>query len=62
MGFHLPNFRGESGLRVSVVLIIWFVIGLGLRLINLTGKPPWTDEFSTLVFSLGNSFLNVPLN
>ncbi|NRB07316.1 MAG: hypothetical protein HRU34_08710 [Richelia sp.] len=49
-------------MRVSVVLIIWFVIGLGLRLINLTGKPPWTDEFSTLLFSLGNSFLNVPLN
>jgi uncharacterized membrane protein len=35
---------------------------MGLRLTNLTAKPPWTDEFSTLVFSLGNSFLPVPLN
>ncbi|MDJ0673923.1 MAG: glycosyltransferase [Calothrix sp. MO_167.B42] len=44
------------------MLVVWFIIGLGLRLINLTGKPPWTDEFSTLVFSLGNSFLDVPLD
>ncbi|WP_235181632.1 glycosyltransferase family 39 protein [Chlorogloeopsis fritschii] len=44
------------------LLLIWLVIAIGLRLINLTAKPPWTDEFSTLVFSLGNSFLPVPLN
>lgn len=42
--------------------LMWFIIGFGLRLINLTAKPPWTDEFSTLVFSLGNNFLGVPLN
>ncbi|MBG1270744.1 glycosyltransferase family 39 protein [Nostoc sp. WHI] len=41
---------------------MWFIIGLGLRLTNLTAKPPWTDEFSTLVFSLGNTFLAVPLD
>jgi uncharacterized membrane protein len=45
-----------------LLLLIWLVIGLSLRLTNLTAKPPWTDEFSTLVFSLGNSFLTVPLN
>ncbi|AUS99070.1 glycosyltransferase [Nostoc sp. CENA543] len=45
-----------------LVLLLWFIIGLGLRLTNLTAKPPWTDEFSTLVFSLGNSFLGVPLD
>ncbi|TBR58751.1 glycosyltransferase [Westiellopsis prolifica IICB1] len=44
------------------LLLVWLFIGVGLRLINLTAKPPWTDEFSTLVFSLGNSFLPVPLN
>ncbi|MDM9385627.1 glycosyltransferase [Chlorogloeopsis sp. ULAP01] len=44
------------------LLLIWLVIAISLRLINLTAKPPWTDEFSTLVFSLGNSFLPVPLN
>ncbi|WP_038296399.1 glycosyltransferase family 39 protein, partial [[Scytonema hofmanni] UTEX B 1581] len=45
-----------------LLLLMWLFIGIGLRLINLTAKPPWTDEFSTLVFSLGNSFLPVPLD
>jgi uncharacterized membrane protein len=45
-----------------LLLLIWFIIGISLRLVNLTAKPPWTDEFSTLVFSLGNSFLTVPLD
>lgn len=42
--------------------LIWLIIGISLRLTNLTGKPPWTDEFATLVFSLGNTFLGVPLD
>lgn len=45
-----------------LLLLIWLIIGISLRLVNLTAKPPWTDEFSTLVFSLGNSFLPVPLD
>ncbi|MCV3215802.1 glycosyltransferase family 39 protein, partial [Plectonema radiosum NIES-515] len=45
-----------------LLLLMWLFIGIGLRLTNLTAKPPWTDEFSTLVFSLGNSFLAVPLD
>jgi uncharacterized membrane protein len=45
-----------------IYLLLWFLAGLAIRLVNLTGKPPWTDEFSTLVFSLGNSFLSVPLD
>ncbi|MEB3181673.1 MAG: glycosyltransferase family 39 protein, partial [Nostocaceae cyanobacterium] len=52
----------SSKLKNSWLLLLWLIIGLGLRLGNLTAKPPWTDEFSTLVFSLGNSFLTVPLN
>lgn len=46
----------------STLLLIWIAIAIGLRLTNLEAKPPWTDEFSTLVFSLGNSFRTVPLN
>ncbi len=42
--------------------LMWLLIGISLRLANLTAKPPWTDEFSTLVFSLGNTFLPVPLD
>ncbi len=43
-------------------LILWMAIAATLRFTNLTLKPLWTDEFSTLVFSLGNSFLTVPLD
>jgi uncharacterized membrane protein len=48
-------------LHVSL-LLFWTLLGLGLRFINLAGKPLWTDEFSTIVFSLGNSFSSVPLD
>jgi uncharacterized membrane protein len=45
-----------------VLLLIWIMVGASLRFTHLDGKPPWTDEFATLVFSLGNSFKTVPLN
>ncbi|MBE8970842.1 glycosyltransferase, partial [Nostocales cyanobacterium LEGE 12452] len=45
-----------------LLILIWLIIGISLRLTNLTAKPPWTDEFATLVFSLGNTFLSVPLD
>ncbi len=45
-----------------VLLGLWVVIGAILRFTNLTAKPPWTDEFATMVFSLGNDFRSVPLN
>lgn len=45
-----------------LLLVLWIAIGAGLRLAQLAGKPPWTDEFATLVFSLGNSFQAVPLD
>lgn len=41
---------------------MWIAIGAGLRFTQLDGKPPWTDEFATLVFSTGNSFKTVPLD
>jgi uncharacterized membrane protein len=45
-----------------VLLGLWVVIGAILRFTNLMAKPPWTDEFATMVFSLGNDFRSVPLN
>jgi uncharacterized membrane protein len=45
-----------------VLLLLWLVLGAGLRLANLDVKPPWTDEFNTIVLSLGNSFESVPLD
>ncbi|GAA6623730.1 phospholipid carrier-dependent glycosyltransferase [Scytonema sp. NUACC26] len=57
------KFRTRSlKLKTLPLWLVWLAIGIGLRLMNLTAKPPWTDEFSTLVFSLGNSFLPVPLD
>jgi uncharacterized membrane protein len=44
------------------LLLLWITIGTCLRFIHLGTLPPWTDESATLVFSLGNSFYNVPLN
>jgi len=49
-------------LKTLLLLLVWLFIGTALRLTNLAAKPPWTDEFSTLVFSLGNSFRTVPLD
>jgi uncharacterized membrane protein len=45
-----------------MLLILWLILGAGLRLADLDVKPPWTDEFSTIVLSLGNSFNSVPLD
>lgn len=46
----------------SLLLLCWLLVGTGIRLMNLEFKPPWTDEFATLVFSLGHSFKSVPLD
>ena len=45
-----------------LLLLIWLIIGSSLRFSRLASLPPWTDEYTTIVFSLGNSFLGVPLN
>ncbi|MEB3359076.1 MAG: hypothetical protein VKK04_20285 [Synechococcales bacterium] len=38
------------------------IIALIVRLHNLTGKPLWADEISTLVFGLGHGYQGIPLN
>jgi uncharacterized membrane protein len=45
-----------------ILLSLWIIIGGFLRFHQLTSKSPWTDEFATLVFSLGNNFRAIPLN
>ncbi|HEY9599137.1 MAG TPA: glycosyltransferase family 39 protein, partial [Cyanophyceae cyanobacterium] len=44
------------------LLLVWIAVGAGLRFTHLTGKPPWTDEFATLVFSLGHGYKTIPLD
>jgi uncharacterized membrane protein len=46
----------------TLLVLLWTLLGLGLRLHGLTLKPVWGDEWSTLVFSLGNGYHNIPFN
>ncbi len=48
--------------RSPLLLWIWLSLGTALRLFNLQAKPPWTDEFATLMFSRGDHYSNIPLN
>jgi uncharacterized membrane protein len=45
-----------------LLLLFWIAVGAGLRLMRLTAKAPWTDEFSTIVFGLGHTFTTIPLD
>ncbi len=57
---HIKNHPKAWG--HSLLLLIWIIIGTWLRFTLLEEKPPWADEFSTMIFSLGNSYRTVPLN
>lgn len=48
--------------RHALFLTIAIALGAVLRFTNLELKPPWSDEWATLVFSLGNSFLTVAID
>jgi uncharacterized membrane protein len=54
--------RWPQPLTSLMLLLLWTILGAALRMIDLELKPPWTDEFATLVFSLGNSFKSVALD
>jgi uncharacterized membrane protein len=54
--------RWPQPLTSSLLLLLWIVIGATLRLTDLELKPPWVEEFATLVFSIGNSFQSVALD
>ena len=43
-------------------LLLWIIVGLVLRFSHLEGKTVWSDEWSTIVFSLGHSFQDIPLD
>lgn len=45
-----------------LLLLFWVAVGSGLRLMRLSVKSPWTDEFATIVFSLGHTFTTIPLD
>lgn len=43
-------------------VVVWCAIALAIRLTHLASKPPWGDEISTILFSMGNSSRLIPLN
>ncbi|MBD1938150.1 glycosyltransferase family 39 protein [Microcoleus sp. FACHB-68] len=61
-GKSIFTFHGSSLYFQGLLLLVWVAAGTGLRFTQLDKKSPWTDEFSTMVFSLGNSFRTVPLD
>ncbi|MEB3309514.1 MAG: glycosyltransferase family 39 protein [Snowella sp.] len=61
--YHLTSPKTAAYyLSLFLPLALWILIGIVLRFNELTSKSPWTDEFATLVFSLGNHFNLLPLN
>lgn len=59
------NLRNQVSFQITDMnglLLLWIVVGAGLRLINLDLKSPATIEIATLVFSLGNSVAGVPVD
>ena len=54
--------QGWRSKQPLLLLLLWTILGASLRFANLAGKPPWTDEFATLVLSLGNSFQSIDLD
>ncbi len=50
------------GRRNGLALLAWVLVGAGLRFWQLDTKTPWSDEWATLVFSLGHSFKTIPLD
>ncbi|MBE9029097.1 hypothetical protein IQ266_04890 [filamentous cyanobacterium LEGE 11480] len=48
--------------RQALALLFWMGLATYLYGSTLTLKPLWSDEFATIVFSLGRSFQAIPIN
>ena len=46
----------------SVLLLLWFGLGLGIRFLNLDLKPPSSIEIATIGYSLGHGFNQIALD
>lgn len=58
----VPFFKVRSSQRHSGILVLLLLLGLGLRLWHLDSKPLWLDEVLTALFTMGQSYQDVPLN
>lgn len=59
----IDKYRSSHSRRLHLLLLVgWIVLDVVLRFTNLAIKPPWSDEWATIVFSLGHSFRTIPLD
>ena len=49
-------------LSASWIIVAIIMLGAALRTWQLADHPLWSDEFATLVFSLGHGFADIPLD
>ena len=59
---NFPAIRPSLRLPSWVWVILWTVLGVILRFWNLGDKVPWADEWSTILFSAGRGYGEIPLN
>jgi uncharacterized membrane protein len=57
-----PKLKNRTAGLHLLLLLGWLAIATGLRFYHLEFKPPWSDEWATIVFSLGHSFRTIPLD
>lgn len=48
--------------RKSLLLLLWLCLGGLLRLYGLSRKPPWTDEFATVLYGRGDDYGAIAIN
>ncbi|MEN9520584.1 MAG: hypothetical protein RLZZ381_3172, partial [Cyanobacteriota bacterium] len=56
------NQQKHSTVINLLLLLVWIGLGLGIRLFNLELKPPASIEISTIGYSLGHGFKDIPLD
>lgn len=62
MSIARDRFQPKKKMVNCGFLLLWIVVGSVLRFANLEDKTVWSDEWSTIVFSLGHSFRDLPLD
>jgi uncharacterized membrane protein len=58
----LSNHQKPSTIFSWLLLLVWVGLGLSIRLLNLDLKPPASIEISTIGYSLGHGFKQIPLD
>ena len=60
--FNRDRIKNQTVIIHFWLLLLWIALGSVLRFSYLDGKTVWSDEWATIVFSLGHSFHSIPLD